>query len=139
MIPDSQVFCSRLHVPIKRYKQALEYLARRADACGISGYQEEGDIILPPLYDSEAHVEFFDSITRQLEQYHAFLLLQKVSCDGSCGFRHGCRGAFAQWPDGEAMIAFPAGAKVWIAGGVTDIVARWSGRSVLMRAGVDFH
>jgi transposase len=44
-----------------------------------------------------------------------------VSCDGSCGFRHGGRRAFAQWPDGEAKIAFPAGTRVWIAGGVTDM------------------
>ena len=79
MMPDTHAFSSRLHVPIERYKQALEDLACRADACGISGYEEEGDIVLPPLYDSEAHVEFFNSITRQPEQYHAFLLLQKVN------------------------------------------------------------
>ena len=78
-MPDSQTFSSRMHVPIKRYRQALEDLARRADACGISGYEEEGDTVLPPLYDSEAHVDFFDSIIRQPEQYHAFLLLQKVN------------------------------------------------------------
>lgn len=66
-------------MPIEQYKQVLGDLARRADACGISGYEEEGDIVLPPLYDSEAHVEFFDKISRQPEKYHAFLLLQKVS------------------------------------------------------------
>lgn len=78
-MPDSQAFSAGLHVPIEWYKQALEDLARRADAYGISGYEEEGDIVLPPLYDREAHVEFFDSITRQPERHHVFLLLQKVS------------------------------------------------------------
>ncbi|WP_278923717.1 MULTISPECIES: hypothetical protein [Pseudophaeobacter] len=78
MMSDSQAFIAEGLVPIGRYRQALEDLARRADACGISGHEEEGDIVLPPLYDSEAHVEFLDSIARQPEQYHAFLLLQKV-------------------------------------------------------------
>ncbi|WP_264214279.1 hypothetical protein [Leisingera thetidis] len=62
-----------------RYKQALEDLARLADACGILGWEEEGDIVLPPLYDSGAQVDFFDNISRQPDQYHAFLLLQQVS------------------------------------------------------------
>lgn len=78
-MPDSQSFSGGQHMPIEQYKQALEDLARRADACGISGYEEEGDIVLPSLYDSEAHVALFDKISRQPERYHAFLLLQEVS------------------------------------------------------------
>lgn len=58
-MPNSQSFSAERHMPIEQYKQVLGDIARRAEACCISGYEEEGDIVLPPLYDSEAHVDFF--------------------------------------------------------------------------------
>jgi transposase len=48
-------------------------------------------------------------------------LCERYRCHDPRRLRHGGHSAVAQWPGCPQMIAFPAGAKVWIAGGVTDM------------------